>query len=127
MSWEPVTGALPLTSMVPRPAPSGNSPAMKFNSVVLPQPLGPTIETNSPGLTVSENSLTATRFDGAKITETLSSTTEPAVAVADKVLAPAEAGAAGTAIFIVQILGTQIKGAAAPCPRAPVRPQAACR
>jgi hypothetical protein len=32
------------------PSVSGMSPAMRRSSVDLPQPLGPTIETNSPGL-----------------------------------------------------------------------------
>ena len=74
-----------------RPTPSGRRPAMKFSSVVLPQPLGPTIETNSPGFTRSENSFTAT--SSPNTTDTLSSTTEP-VGAPDIGSASADADAA---------------------------------
>ena len=47
---------------LPRPALDGKRPAPRFNSVVLPQPEGPTIETNSPGAIFSENSDTAVKL-----------------------------------------------------------------
>src|SRR5690242_17726512 len=110
MSWLPVTGALPLTSMVPRPAPAGRRPAMKFKSVVLPQPLGPTIETNSPGRTRSDTSLTAT--SSPNTTDTLSSTTEPGGAP-DIGAASADADAAWTAIFICLFFSFRLSPAVA--------------
>jgi len=42
-----------------RPALGSSSPAAMFSSVLLPQPVGPTTETNSPAATASETSRTA--------------------------------------------------------------------
>src|SRR5690349_1695510 len=52
----PVTG-LPATSMTP--VLTGMRPAIMLSSVLLPQPLGPTIETNSPRARVRLTSSTA--------------------------------------------------------------------
>src|SRR4029453_19518912 len=76
-SWLPLTGGLPFTSIVPRPALGGKRPAAKFNSVVLPQPEGPTIETNSPEAMFSENSDTAVSLAVSNTTDTLSKMIEP--------------------------------------------------
>src|SRR5262245_38307667 len=49
---------MPSTST--RPDDGASNPAATFNNVVLPQPVGPTTETNSPSQTESDASLTAT-------------------------------------------------------------------
>ena len=113
-----MTGGLPFTSSVPRPAPDGSRPAAKFNSVVLPQPEGPTIETNSPGAMFSENSDTASELGGSNTTDTLSKITEPGAGFA-AVPAPAFACAGFMAMFIVcSFTRARIRASAAPCPTA---------
>src|SRR5262245_36543396 len=57
MSGLPAKGRRPRMAMSPDS--SGTSPVSRFRIVVLPHPLGPTIETNSPGSTRSDTSSTA--------------------------------------------------------------------
>ena len=77
MSRLPITGGFPPTRNEPLHTSAGSSPAAKFNSVVLPQPLGPTIETNSPGLTLSETRSTASTPTALNSTDTVSRWTAP--------------------------------------------------
>src|SRR4030095_13317891 len=94
------TGGLPFTSSVPRPAPDGKRPAAEFSSVVLPQPEGTKVETNSPGEMVHENSDTAVSLAASNTTDTLSKMIEPGAGFAT-VPALAFACAGFMAMFIV--------------------------
>src|SRR5262249_22966261 len=63
------------TRYVPRMTLAGSRPAAKLSNVVLPQPLGPTMETNSPAATLNDASETTS--SSPKLTDTRSSSTEP--------------------------------------------------
>src|SRR6516225_2421604 len=72
-----MTGTLPPTKSSPRVTSAGKRPAAKLSKVVLPQPEGPTTDTNSPTPTLSETSSTATTPAALNSTETCEKRMDP--------------------------------------------------